>query len=485
LLLSAIMTLRAFDPVVVPKLLGFAFVSVSMWWVFRGMSDRGLRTSVTTTLALCLIALSPGVVIWSASGLENGLLIFTATASAMLCISAAEKGGVNSKASFGAGAFAGACALTRPDGLVFVGAALASAFLLRWTSPTPPSSKAAARSVGLTGLGALAIGLPYLIFRIAYFGDTLPNTYYAKGGPGTEQIVRTLLGTPWLFEKLESLGGAIIENNRGVILFVAHTALLATAILESKRAPLLITLSIFCVFSGVAYILLPYDWMPEYRFASAWMFFFFASGAVALTELLDLLQWRAATLAACVAIAGALAYANQSLARISRFAQSPTISVSEVVERGDQFRDCGDLISLERPALLTADIGGLAYSNEVKVIDLGMLCDRRIARQLGEWRTDPDRKAFHDYILGERRPDFIATRAYHSWLADFDGDPRFRELYEPIFEYEDQWIANRYGKKAYSGDYVRRDLINGDTLSKMRQRSENAPYPGCLKREPY
>jgi hypothetical protein len=156
-----------------------------------------------------------------------------------------------------------------------------------------------------------------------------------------------------------------------------------------------------------------------------------------------------------------------------------------VVARGEQFIDCGKLAQILRPSLLTADIGGIAYFTEIEVVDLGMLCDRRIAYQLGEWRAEPDRKAFHNYILGERKPDFIATRAYHSWLADLDSDPRFRSLYEPIFEYRDHWIADRYGKEAYSGDYVRRDLIDQEILRKMRQRSQDSPYPGCLKREPY
>lgn len=485
LLTAAMMAVRVFDPVVVPKLLGFAGVSLSMWLVFRKAFQAGIQSALILVVGLSLIAVSPGVVIWTASGLENGLLLLLAAASAMACISATTGKESNPGACFVAGALAGACALARPDGLVFAGAAMTCVLLNGWISATPPLFKTVVKRLGLTLLGVLAVCLPYLIFRIVYFGDTLPNTYYAKGGPGTEQVKRVLLGTPWVFEKLESLGCAVIGHNRGVLLFIGHIALVAVAISKGRSRPLLVTLLVFCVFAGLAYVLLPYDWMAEYRFASAWVFFFIASGFVALSEVFDRQSQRQAVLLASVVLVVGVAYASQSLARISKFAETPTISVTEVVERGDQFRDCGHLISVSRPSLLTADIGGIAYSNEVEVIDLGMLCDRRIARQLGEWRTDPDRKAFHDYILGERKPDFIATRAYHSWLADLDGDPRFRELYVPIFEYEDQWIGKRYGKKGYSGDYVRRDLITDETLSKMRQRSEDAPYPGCLKREPY
>ena len=144
--------------------------------------------------------------------------------------------------------------------------------------------------------------------------------------------------------------------------------------------------------------------------------------------------------------------------RNDSFAKKP-ISTEEVSYRGGYFQEWGRRLGLKNPSLLTADAGGILLDDSVKFVDLGMLCDREIARCLGELNENPQRAQFHEYVFKTVRPDFIATRAYHSWLAGLDMDERFRREYVPIHEYVDLWGLDRRNTVMMSGDYVRRDLV--------------------------
>src|SRR5262249_22471826 len=106
-----------FNPIWTPKVLaiGFSVAGFSILWraVPNGpAAERGLA------LALVLLSLQTGFVVWCVSGLENGLL---ALCLALLCSqtlrAVAEPG--RSRNAILAGAAAGAVALTRPEGAVF------------------------------------------------------------------------------------------------------------------------------------------------------------------------------------------------------------------------------------------------------------------------------------------------------------------------------------------------------------------------------
>ncbi len=112
-----------------------------------------------------------------------------------------------------------------------------------------------------------------------------------------------------------------------------------------------------------------------------------------------------------------------------------------------------------------------------------MLTDRTIARTLGEGVASIDRRSFHEYIFGHARPSFIASRAYHSWIARLDDDPRFRRDYVAIVEYRDDWVRKRYGAILLSGDFVRRDVLGtrpDETLAKLTEAVKGTHYVGCI-----
>jgi len=112
-------------------------------------------------LAALLVAACPGMLFWAASGMETApfaltvLLAFVATAEA--------------SAPRTCGLLAGVMALTRPEGMLL-------AALLDLATFFEYGAGAAVRF----GVGFLILFLPAEMFRLAYFGYPLPNTYYLK-----------------------------------------------------------------------------------------------------------------------------------------------------------------------------------------------------------------------------------------------------------------------------------------------------------------
>jgi len=91
------------------------------------------------------------------------------------------------------GAIFGLAALTRPEGLLFF-----ALTCLHWLS-----LKLLDRDLRISDLVPLAVPflslvIPHFVFRVAYYGFPLPNTFYAKTGIGSEYVVDGLLYT-WKF----------------------------------------------------------------------------------------------------------------------------------------------------------------------------------------------------------------------------------------------------------------------------------------------
>jgi hypothetical protein len=104
---------------------------------------------------------------YATGGLETSLFTFLVTAGYLLGVRA--PGGVHGLAGSGL-AFALA-ALTRPDGMLFV--PIMGLYVLWKRRPRWASTFA-------FGGAFLAVWLPHAIWKLWYYGDVLPNTYYAK-----------------------------------------------------------------------------------------------------------------------------------------------------------------------------------------------------------------------------------------------------------------------------------------------------------------
>lgn len=142
-------------------------------WSIASSGARAARVAWPLPAAAALGAIHHEWAVFATSGLETSAFTLLAFAGYLLVCPAREAKDGAAPAGLGRLALAGLvlalASLTRPDGVLF--AAVCGAWVL------------AGRDVrGALGLGAgfAALWLPVTIWRVAYYGDLFPNTYYAK-----------------------------------------------------------------------------------------------------------------------------------------------------------------------------------------------------------------------------------------------------------------------------------------------------------------
>ncbi len=122
---------------------------------------------VALPLAAVLMALHRDHAIFATSGLETSLFTLLAVSGFLLVLDAPGR----PRRAAAAGIVLGLAALTRPDGVLF--AAIAGAYLMV-VSPRRIRDSAA------FAVPFAALFVPFLAWKVAYYGEVLPNTYYAK-----------------------------------------------------------------------------------------------------------------------------------------------------------------------------------------------------------------------------------------------------------------------------------------------------------------
>lgn len=461
-----------FHPVIVPKLASLALLAGSFLLLDRSLfSLTGSRAISLVTLLL--LAVCTPFVIWTISGLENPLYVFLPCL--LLWLIVRERAGRSSPLA--AGAVAVGLALTRPDGILFAPLYPLLAFT------TGKGGLKRAFRYGLTF--ALLLG-GFLLFRWSCFGDLFPNTFYAKGGPNAKVYLDLLTLQPQMtakaFELFESVAGP------GNVLLLAALLAGTTFLIGRRRFGWRHgVLLAFAYFGAVPFLLLPFDWMEEYRFATPLFPFLYAFAVTLAASLGEVLFPDAERRRLPALVAGAAAV-GLSLAlfapRSILFAAAPTVSFQEVVEKfGHRYNRYADLLGMERASILLPDVGGTLWVSRLRVYDLAGLTDPVIARTL-EKRPE----AFYDYVFDRAKPTFIHLHHYWTLQAGFDRDPRFQRDYVPLFRYFEPAVIERAeGYPLSSGDFIRREAIRGkgeavaaiqaDLLEYYRQRARAERWP--------
>lgn len=453
---------RLFHPVFTPKLISLALLAGSFLLLDRSLlALTGNRAASRVTLLL--LAVCTPFVAWTVSGLENPLYVFLLCLLLWLIVK--EREGGHRFLPLIAGAVAAALAMTRPDGAVF-------AALYPLLTLARSRSGAAGRWIRYAAALAVLLG-GFLLFRWTYFGQIFPNTYFAKGGPSPEAWLDLLTLQPPMmgkvFDLFESVAGA--GNVLLLAALVAGTAFLAGARRFRWEHGALLA---FAYFGAAPYLLLPHDWMPEYRFATPFFPFVYAYGVALATSLGERLPVERKRLAP---LAGGLAAVGLSLAlfapRTVLFAAAPTVPLEEIVWKfGLRYNRFADVLGLRQASILLPDVGGTLWTSRLRVYDLAGLIDPVIARTL-----DKDPEAFDDYIFEHVKPTFIHTHHYWTLKAGFDYDPRFTRDYVPLFQFVEPAVVQRAGGDPLrSGDFVRRDAIEGKEAALAAIRAELVEY---------
>lgn len=194
-------------------------------------------------LPALLLGVSVYFAVWTVGGLETPLYAFLL----LWCGHLYLRGLAGSRRAFFASVgVIGLLGLTRPEGFFVAGAfALHLLFAARGAAP------ARRERVVWFGLNAVLVAA-LIVFRMAYYGDWLPNTYYAKAD--APRLLTYLRG---LHQASEGLLGTV-----GLPLLV-----LVPLAWSRRRSPAAWSLALLvCAFDLAFVVRAGGDWMPGYRF---------------------------------------------------------------------------------------------------------------------------------------------------------------------------------------------------------------------------
>lgn len=427
-MLAALVLVLGGDPVfwsyVAGVLLALAILLVSYTMARRWM---GPAWALVTAL---LVATSQSLLVYTArgAGLETGLFTLLALGSSRLYLQ--SDGGTRRSYALLAGLGFALTSLTRPEGVLLLGLTLGHLLLTTLDLRSSNYIRAVLFSMRRAALlvGAyLLLFVPYFLWRFTYYGDLLPNTFYAKTGGGGRQILR---GLEYTGRFTLAFGGPLL------LMIVVPFLRRGWVALKDWRGYLLLLVTVY-----TAYIVaVGGDHFPGERFfvpLVPWLALLVTAG---LAEVYTWCQQRLVRRVAPVALAVILLfYAPYALLRSTVF--------DTVLVGNDEsvwiWRELGWWLQEhttpeERVAALGA--GAIAYYSDRTTIDLLGLNDRHIARvevadmgsgTAGHEKRDPD------YVLNERRPTYIPRM----WDGYFGGEQILQKQYTLIV------IETRYGRK--------------------------------------
>ena len=220
------------QPEITSRVLGTAFALATLLVCARLVRTvrRATTPSPCDALPALLLAASPGYACWASGGLETQMFTFFVTAGAARYLARALD---DAAPDAGVGALFGLAALTRPEGILFFALTLAhrGLALLARRRLLPTRGDLVAVAI------FLALVAPHFVWRRAYYGWWLPNTFYIKasGGAGTwgqggYYLYRMAAALEvWAVPPLALLALLVARGDRGLRLLAGY-ALLVVAV---------------------------------------------------------------------------------------------------------------------------------------------------------------------------------------------------------------------------------------------------------------
>lgn len=393
------------DPVPVSKVAGILASIGLVLAVFLGLR-RSEVAPLGAALGALLVGTSLVVQMWATAGLETNAYALAFFLGLLLLATGREDPATASWAS----ASLVLAALLRPEGVAFWGLGLA---FVAWRAGSARERLRSSFAYAIPGV----VLAGFFAWRLAYYGQVLPNTYYAKTGGGLELWKQGLVGLrlfagnpahlPWI---LAAIAGAAIGLR-------TRSTRAATAIVACAAA----IHALWVVSVGD-------DGLRVHRFhvpVLAPMAFLVGTGFQALGHARG--PTRPLRLAAAVlAAAAALCSMNELRAEVARSSEGAGLAYQEGNER------LGRLLGATFPPttrIAVAAAGAIPYYSGLPTIDMFGLNDPHIAREpFPAARQGRLMKWDNDYVLA-RRPDVIVInrgyfRAGDPMAARAARDPR-------------------------------------------------------------
>ena len=377
------------DLFLVAKLLGAFFALLALFLLTILPSIHFQRESkLSDTIAPSLLALNTGYVMWSLSGLENGLTAFLVTGLLW---------GIGLR-EWKTTTFAAIClSLTRPEGILLG--------LLALLSQRESRLKAVSILVGSLSL--------MLVFRYYIFSQWLPNTYWAKKGMGLGAMFSPVSpGWNYLFHSLTEAG------LWPFILLALAGLYFCTKELRSYLSLFLLVTLIFPLWAGG-------DWMPCGRFLTPFFILLLLIGQVGLEHLMLSIEKKA--LRPLVLFLFVIWPLVGNYGSTANYSNHPTVHTKYRITRGKYFSDLSKRLHVARATVLEPDAGGVAWGGpNLEIIDLSGLCDLALARH--HFRP----RFFIPYVMEEKRPTFVHLHGAWTALCGLTTSSEFLKEYVPL-----------------------------------------------------
>jgi hypothetical protein len=421
------------DYIVFPKAVAALCCAGMLALCFSVARRVSRRPALVTLLIGAALAAVPSFVIWCFSGLENALFTLAVVGLAVLLFHTLLDNRLDTAAVASlAGGIAAFAALTRPDGLIYV---LAYPLVLLVSLR---------RKIRLALVSVAAFAVPfgvYLVWRLATFGLLVPNTAVAKqqGLPMPADLLR--------------LGDLIVYVG------IPATVVFAGAVILAIRRPEwfkggFVALGVPWALAVLAYAVLEPDWMAQYRFATPiW-------AMSALIGVLAVAKAAKKRLAVVTVVAATVLSGTGFVSAAEEFHDKPTFPMCLVAERyGRMVNQYADILGLGQASVLAPDLGGLAMTTRLSVVDMAGLADARIAKYTGA----DDKAGMRDYIFDDVKPTFIVSHGVWNEGTGVALDPRIQRDYHEIYRHDE------------ASDWVRKDAVSDmDKLERARQYAELA-----------
>lgn len=415
LVLSAAHRLGADIPLVA-KYLGIGCTTAAMGlcaWILA----RETRSPFALMICGVGIACAPTVV-WAVSGQEHALQSLLLLL-VVLCVYTLEQW------RWPVAVILALFVLTRPEAPIIVIAVFCAAVYLTRRAGGPLFNAADA-AVALLPFAAFCA---LIAFRLTYFGDPMPNPYYAKSsGAGLVGLFNPL-GGGWTY---------ILSGLRNTaLLFILWLAFLIPA----RQQPSWVVIATAVLAGHIVFVVWAKgDWMSQYRFLMPVL-------PVALLVISLGLQGLAGFWKRFVfCVAAVLILTHTAVLQMAAFKENPTTPLAVVTEVGNTFHTLAKRLEIEDPLLAHHDAGGIAYHRMIRLVDLGGLINRTIAKNM-------DDKAFlTTYLLEELRPDFVFGAKNFAAASGFSGSDVFTRDYVRLE------FADRPDMQS-DLSYIRRDLV--------------------------
>jgi len=404
--------------VLASRWLGIAFGVLSILVAARLARSLEGRWGVASAGTAALVAGNCAFALWSTGGLETALYTFLVTAGL-------ERGlapDVGRRGRLVAAGLLCLAALSRPDGpLVF-----AVWFTIRlvdgWRARAGRDDRV--RETIRARLPELAIFagplIPYGVWKLAYYGDLLPNTYYAKAGVSAVYLTR---GIDYALDWFRAYGIFGVAP----VLAVLSLAREGWRGVEARLLLVWLAVGAYVVVIGGDVLYLHRFWLPILPIGSVLV----ARGATWVGE--RALRGRALAATAAPAIVLAVlvtvGYLRNSAETLDR-SRSETSFVTKMAQAGAWLKD-----RLPPDAsIAVTTIGAIAYESDLHVIDMLGLTDREVARdpRMFDGLEDTWREVkYNAESVLRREPDAIL---FSTDVRPSSAAERALYLYESFYE---------------------------------------------------